>query len=319
MGLQEWEVGVGLCLAACVISNLGMVVQKLSVYRHEEYARTASESSEEEEPTISNGEGSLSEGLLPREPMLVPVYRQPLWLIGFSVFLSGQLISMWALGMAPQSMLSSLGSFSLVSNSFLAPLILKEQHNSMSIYATILLVTGSVLVVIFSHHGDRENTPEELARNLRGFPFIIMMVTIVALLLGLATRAYRLRKIQQMLEPIYFGMVSALLGALSVLFAKCVSTLLHTLVSNDDSAEDGGGIGIASGTAILIFTLSALCSLMSVYFMNLGLICFKVTGVVHCGDKASSWCCASGTLYSPGILLVGYSIPDHHGRGFLQR
>ncbi|EER04972.1 hypothetical protein Pmar_PMAR028822, partial [Perkinsus marinus ATCC 50983] len=78
-----------------------------------------------------------------------------------------------------------------------------------------------------------------------------------------------------MLEPIYFGMVSALLGALSVLFAKCVSTLLHTLVSNDDSAEDGGGIGIASGTAILIFTLSALCSLMSVYFMNLGLICFK--------------------------------------------
>ncbi|KAF4736622.1 NIPA-like protein 3 [Perkinsus olseni] len=285
MGLQEWEVGVGLCLAACVISNVGMVVQKLSVYRHEESAKSSRSNSEasaddSEElprgtpPSAANGGGasSLSDGLLPKEPMMVPVYRQPLWLLGFAVFLSGQLISMWALGMAPQSMLSSLGSFSLVSNSFLAPLILNEQHNSMSIYATVLLVAGSVMVVIFSHHSDQENTPEELARNLRGFPFIVMMATIVALLIGLATRAYRLRKIQQMLEPIYFGMVSALLGALSVLFAKCVSTLLHTLVATEGGS---GGIGIATGTTILIFSLSALCSLMSVYFMNLGLICFK--------------------------------------------
>ncbi|KAF4667334.1 COP9 signalosome complex subunit 2 [Perkinsus chesapeaki] len=279
--LVAYTVGVGLCLAACVISNMGMVVQKLSVYRYEEYARSNGSSPSLEEGDESGASAarppdesaSLSDGLLPKESMLVPVYRQPLWLLGFAVFLSGQLISMWALGMAPQSMLSSLGSFSLVSNSFLAPLILNEQHNSMSIYATVLLVAGSVMVVLFSQHSDEENTPEELARNLRGFPFIIMMITIAALLVGLATRAYRLRKIQQMLEPIYFGMVSALLGALSVLFAKCVSTLLHTLVSKHDDESDG--IGIATGTAILIFTLSALCSLMSVYFMNLGLICFK--------------------------------------------
>lgn len=184
------------------------------------------------------------------------------------VFLLGQMLSLFSLSMAPQSMLSSLGSTSLISNSVLAPMLLGEKHSTVSLYSTGVLLAGSLLVVSCSSHVSQEFTRASLMGLFFRPQFVALSVGMIALLVTLGVR--RLRTGQ--LESVYFGTLSALLGALSVLFAKCVSILL--LGDDVEASNKGGGTGVAYAALV---TLNVTFSIASVYVMNIGILRYRVS------------------------------------------
>ncbi|KAF4654472.1 NIPA-like protein 3 [Perkinsus olseni] len=227
------------CRAACVVINLGMILQKRSV----KVSRSGR-----------------------------PPYLQPLWVGGFTVFLLGQVLSLWSLSMAPQSMLSSLGSSSLVSNSILAPILLGEKHTAVSLYSTGILLAGSLLVVSCSSRASQEFTPASLMGLFSMPQFLAMSGGILALMAYLGCRRIRTGQ----LESVYFGTLSALLGALSVLFAKCVSILVLGGRSESlQSSETAVRVGYAA-----LVVLNVTFSILSVYVMNLGIIRYRALEIL---------------------------------------
>lgn len=77
------------------------------------------------------------------------VYLQPLWLVGLSMLISGQVVNTWALEYGNVILLSSTSTFTLVFNSILAPLLLGERFEWASDGATIaIILAGSTLCLL---------------------------------------------------------------------------------------------------------------------------------------------------------------------------
>ena len=131
----EWLLGVGLCLAGAAFTNLGLTLQKLSFLRID---------------------------ALNLPPHKQPSCLQPLWLLGFTLFLVGQAAGMVAMGFSSQSVVATLGSFSLVTNAIFAPLILGEQLTWMLVVSIVVIMSGSAIVVLSSNHSNQDYTLQQL-------------------------------------------------------------------------------------------------------------------------------------------------------------
>jgi hypothetical protein len=76
--------------------------------------------------------------------------KNPRWMLGMLVFIIGNLCNFAALNFAAQSLLAPLNSISLVVNVFLAPLINGEMWTWKDIVGIALIISGGLIVVIFS-------------------------------------------------------------------------------------------------------------------------------------------------------------------------
>ncbi|KAJ3279998.1 NIPA-like protein 3, partial [Rhizoclosmatium sp. JEL0117] len=76
--------------------------------------------------------------------------RNPIWILGFIIFASAQLLNFAALQFAPQSLVAPLGSISLVVNVVAAPLINKEKYSWKDIVGGIFIIGGSSMTVVFA-------------------------------------------------------------------------------------------------------------------------------------------------------------------------
>lgn len=74
-------------------------------------------------------------------------WTQPRWLLGFLIFLAAQLINMVAMAMAPQAILSCLGSWTLVCNTFFARTLLKETVTHHQVVAVCGLMVSAAAVI----------------------------------------------------------------------------------------------------------------------------------------------------------------------------
>ena len=83
-------------------------------------------------------------------------------MLGFAVFAAGQATSAVALGLAPGSVVATLGSFSLVVNVALASAVLGERVLACDIVATCAILLGDAVAVAFS--GDTPPPPLHAAR-----------------------------------------------------------------------------------------------------------------------------------------------------------
>ena len=123
-GTNCWYFGVVMAIVACFISNLGVNLQKkahLNLLGKSEQERRG-------------------------------YNKQATWKLGLLLIALGSIADFVALGFAPQSLVAPLGSFTLVSNVFLAPLLLKEKVFARSIIATAIIVLGSTISVSFASH-----------------------------------------------------------------------------------------------------------------------------------------------------------------------
>jgi drug/metabolite transporter (DMT)-like permease len=78
-----------------------------------------------------------------------------MWLFGFAVFLIGELLNFVSMSFASQTLLAVLGSFSPLSNVFMAPFLLKEPITRGDILALPLIIGGAIVVVFYSDHSSQ--------------------------------------------------------------------------------------------------------------------------------------------------------------------
>lgn len=88
-----------------------------------------------------------------------------------------------ALCFAPQSLIAPLGALTMVSNVVFAPLLLHEKIGVRDLIATAIILSGSVIAVIFGAHADQIYPISELFTLFRNTRFIAYAITVAICLL----------------------------------------------------------------------------------------------------------------------------------------
>ena len=183
----EWLLGVGLCLAGAAFTNLGLTLQKLSFLRLDAL--------------------SVPDHAKPHS------FLQPLWLLGFALFLFGQVGGMVAMGFSSQSVVATLGSFSLVTNAVFAPLVLGEQMTWMLVASIVVIMSGSAIVVLSSNHDKQDYTlPQLLALFRRDLFTLYASLLALCLLLCIAQMVREHRRHAREKRRIEEGYTTASVG-----------------------------------------------------------------------------------------------------------
>jgi len=127
-----------------VVLNLGTNVMKLAhnIRQHRDEQLKESNASQDNEKV--------------RSP------RPKVWYFGIIFFIVGSLVTFSSFGFAPQSLLAALGSVQFVSNVIFGSVILKEKVTRRIILGTTLILSGNVIVVIFSPRKEQRFTVQDL-------------------------------------------------------------------------------------------------------------------------------------------------------------
>ena len=128
---------------------------------------------------------------------------------GFLVYTLGSLINLGALAMAPQSVVAGLGTLVLVSNTFLAPLMLGERVSFRhDIPATLMIIGATILMVLFGSQCTPEYTADELVRAFKApghlvfFSCLWCIVVVVAVSIKVQERRHRTLRVVPLEEPL---------------------------------------------------------------------------------------------------------------------
>ena len=215
--------------------------------------------------------------------------RQLTWQCGLALVIVGSLFDFAALAFASQSLIAPLGSLTLVSNVFLAPLLLKEKLSRRDVVCTLVIVVGAALAVSCASHDDSTQSVSAMFSNFLRIQFIAyaaLVVLSVVVLRVITWKAAALRKrahtsreaakrYQAGMKYHRFGYAAAagIMGAQSVLFAKCTSTLFRTMIAGDGVMfVYPGTYGVLLGLGVTIF--------FQIRWLNSGLRLFPALYVV---------------------------------------
>ncbi|KZV82046.1 hypothetical protein EXIGLDRAFT_779031 [Exidia glandulosa HHB12029] len=151
-------VGIIIGLLSSVVQSLGLTIQRKS---------------------------HVLEELLP-EQRRRPEHRRPLWLIGFAIFISSNVLgSVFQIAALPVVILAPLGAVSLLWNAVFARLLLGDVFTSIMAIGTALIAIGAVLIAVFGVVPEPNHSLEDLLALLRRGPFVIYFSLLVAAVLGL--------------------------------------------------------------------------------------------------------------------------------------
>jgi len=200
---------------------------------------------------------------------------QPKWTCGLLMVVAGGLLDFVALGLAPQSLITPVGGFTMVANVFFAHYFLNEALNRNDGIATALIIGGVVQVALFADKSERCYTVDELASFYARTAFIIYAIVICILFFILL---YLVKHIENILQssgsnsekyekyrrvhPILYPALSGLFGAQSVLFAKSTAELIKTFAGENQFTQFR-----TYSTACAMF----LCILLQIHWLARGL------------------------------------------------
>ncbi|KAJ2927124.1 hypothetical protein H1R20_g9967, partial [Candolleomyces eurysporus] len=95
-------------------------------------------------------------------------HRRPLWLLGFAIFISSNLLgSLVQIASLPVVILAPLGAVSLLWNAFFARLILGDVFSPWMILGTILIAGGAILIAVFGIVPEPTRSLEDLLELFR--------------------------------------------------------------------------------------------------------------------------------------------------------
>ena len=219
-------------------------------------------------------------------PPVSPVsyHRQSLWRIGLSLVVVGSFADFIALIFAAQSIIAPLGSLTLVSNTVLAPFLLKESITGLDVLATVAIVIGSSLSVACADHRDRLYGLDELFHLFVRGRFLLYVAVVCTAMFVLYGCIQHIDRIQaEAPADVYrtyrrhhrfcFAALAGIVGAQSVLFAKCVGTLLVSSIAGD-------GFLLFRWQTYAIFLLLSLTVTAQIHYLNEGLRQFTSTYVI---------------------------------------
>jgi drug/metabolite transporter (DMT)-like permease len=217
-GGSLWWFGVLLSVVSSILSNLGVNTQKLSLMRE---AKRASE----------------------RRRSYV---KQPLWQIGLLLVIVGSLGDFAALGFAAQSLVTPVGAVTMVANLFFASLWLGENLSKSDVGATGLILAGAVTAAAFADKSEQCYTLDQLVELYARPAFLVYAggVVLVSVFFFLVSRRCESLKERhgvdsseyahyKKIHPFCYALLSGMLGAQSVLFAKSTAELFEMSLSGD--------------------------------------------------------------------------------------
>ncbi|TDL28430.1 hypothetical protein BD410DRAFT_811560 [Rickenella mellea] len=128
-------VGITVGLLASFVQSLGLTIQRKSHVQNQ---------------------------LLPEADQRVE-HRRPLWLIGFAIFISSNILgSLFQIASLPVVILAPLGAVSLLWNAFFARLILGDVFSPWMVLGTLLIAGGAVLIAVFGIVPEPTHSLEDL-------------------------------------------------------------------------------------------------------------------------------------------------------------
>ncbi|KAK4170377.1 magnesium transporter NIPA-domain-containing protein [Cladorrhinum sp. PSN259] len=173
-----------------------------------------------------------------------PPYRRRRWQIGMAMFIISNVIgSSIQISILPLPVLSTLQASGLVFNSICATLILGEPFTRWSLWGTMLVCSGAVLIAIFGAIPSPAHKLSELLDLLGRRPFVIWMSCQAVFVIGLAVATELVSQLTILMQDIRFrlargfayGCISGILSAHSLLVAKsAVELIVRTIIDGDN-------------------------------------------------------------------------------------
>ena len=160
---------------------------------------------------------------------------------GTFMFVFGALFTFAAFGFAAQSLLASLESVQFVANVVFAKLVHKEVISYKMIIATVSIIVGNTLVVIFSEHGLYLFTGRDIVYLYRVNTSYHIYLACALLIFFVSQYVYikykesrfksgKLLWSHSFVEPFAYVISSTIIGTLAVLKSKCLSMLIQVSV-----------------------------------------------------------------------------------------
>ncbi|KAL1951921.1 hypothetical protein VTO73DRAFT_1070 [Trametes versicolor] len=140
-------------------------------------------------------------------------HRRPLWLLGFTIFISSNLFgSVFQIASLPVVILAPLGAVSLLWNAFFARLLLGDVFSPWMLLGTLLIAGGAVLIAVFGIVKEPTHSLEDLLRlfsrpafiayfSLLGFVVLVWLVATHVVEYSY-TRRYKLADVSPPLSPL---------------------------------------------------------------------------------------------------------------------
>lgn len=151
---QTTNVLLAVCFAAAgsIVSAIGYVTEKKAHNRINEQNRELSMSigsASGDTDEILQGRGHNKSKSNNSSTSTKSFITSKLWCTGFGIYFIGSILQAAALKFGAQSVVTPLGSLTLVANTILATKYLGEPFNCNDILGTILIIIGSILAVVF--------------------------------------------------------------------------------------------------------------------------------------------------------------------------
>ncbi|EUC66880.1 magnesium transporter NIPA protein [Rhizoctonia solani AG-3 Rhs1AP] len=102
-----------------------------------------------------------------------PDYRRPLWLLGFGIFISSNILgSLFQIASLPVVILAPLGAVSLLWNAFFARLIIGDLFSKYMVLGTLFVASGAVLIAVFGIVPEKTHSLDDLLALFRRPTFV---------------------------------------------------------------------------------------------------------------------------------------------------
>ncbi|KAL2884012.1 hypothetical protein SGCOL_000650 [Colletotrichum sp. CLE4] len=202
-----------------------------------------------------------------------PPYRRGKWQLGMGMFIAANLLgSSVQISTLPLPVLSTLQASGLVFNSICATLILNEPFTRWSLWGTLLVCTGAVLIAIFGAIPAPAHNLQELLELLGRKPFVVWMIMQAFLVLSIAISvdcldhftSLSLNSRFRFVRGLAYGAISGILSAHSLLVAKSAVELIIKTIA------DGNNQFVHWQAWVLVLALVTL-ALSQLYYLHRGL------------------------------------------------
>lgn len=216
---------------------------------------------------------------------------EPIWVIGFVLYMIGSLMHVASLGFGPQALLTPMEGVTLAANAVLAPIFLNEQLKSSDYWGTAVVLIGITLTVIFGPHSSITYTAREMLEMLSEAAFLAWTLITTVFTLGVFTIVHLEEKKNEegaggrkemngdLSKPgariIVFGniWIAGIFSSWTMLTAKQVAELTETTLS-------GKGNQFNQPTPYWIFGTFLLFNLLMEFFKQKALAQFSALIVV---------------------------------------
>ncbi|KXJ16072.1 NIPA-like protein 2 [Exaiptasia diaphana] len=190
------------------------------------------------------------------------------WWVGLVLMVLGEIGNFSAYGFAPASLVAPLGTTTVIANAIIAVVFLKEKVRYQDAFGVLLAIVGAFLLITFSTKEFAELTGSELAFYMKQWPFLVYLVieVVIFCVLLYVQMKYNVENV------VVFLMLVALLGSLTVISAKAVSSMLNITF--------GGDSQLGHPLLYVMLIVMVATAVAQVKFLNKAMKSFEATVVV---------------------------------------